>query len=69
MVCEHKRQLLADYLERVQALSIRAEVLLDTLEKNSDGAWSQEWYRMEQARISCDIARLALGNHTTSHGC
>jgi hypothetical protein len=68
MACEQKRRLLADYLERVQALSVQAELLLNTLEKSSDG-WSQEWLSMEEARINCDIARLALSSHTASHGC
>lgn len=69
MTCEHKRQLLADYLERIQALAIQAELLLDTVDADFNGDRNKEWFRMEQARISCDIARLALGDHTSSHGC
>jgi len=69
MACERKRQLLTDYLERIQALATQAELLLDTLESHSTGNGGQEWFRLEQARISCDIARLALDNHTSSHGC
>ncbi len=48
MVCTRRRQLLADYLERVQALAVEMELLLReedklTEEENPDG-----WYRVEQ---------------------
>ncbi|HWE52215.1 MAG TPA: hypothetical protein VG273_20640 [Bryobacteraceae bacterium] len=69
MVCEQKRQLLADYLERTQALAIEAELLLDALGKEREEGWSYRWNRVEQARINCDIARLALSTHTRGHGC
>jgi len=69
MTCEQKRQLLTDYLERIQALAVQAELLLESVERNSEDEPSREWLRMEKARISCDIARLALGDHTSSHGC
>ncbi len=36
MVCEQKRQLLADYLERTQALAVEAELLLDALGKDRE---------------------------------
>jgi hypothetical protein len=69
MVCEQKRQLLADYLERTQALAVEAELLLDALGKEREEDWSYRWNRVEQARINCDIARLALGSHTHAHRC
>jgi hypothetical protein len=69
MVCEQKRQLSADYLERTQALAVEAELLLDTLGRERENNWSYRWNRVEQARINCDIARLALSTHTHGHRC
>ena len=69
MVCDEKRKLLEDYRERTQALAIQAELLLDVIENDTEEDWSSGWFRVEQARIACDIARLTLGNHTSSHGC
>jgi hypothetical protein len=69
MNCEQKHRLLEDCIERTQALAVAAEMLLSTLEKNSKADWTDHWFRMEQARINCDIARLALGNHTSTHRC
>jgi hypothetical protein len=60
-----KRQLLVDFLERAQALSVEAELLLQDLE-HEDG---EGWFRLEQARIHCDIAHLGLISHVNSHGC
>ena len=54
-----------DYLERAQALSVEAELLLQELE-HEDG---EGWLRLEQARIHCDIAHLALISHVNNHGC
>ena len=69
MDCEKKHRLLGDYIERTQALAVAAEMLLRTLEKSTEADWGDHWFRMEQARINCDIARLALGNHTRVHRC
>ncbi len=69
MTCEHKQRLLGDYIERTQALAVEAELLLGSLEKNREEDWTQRWFRMEHARIDCDIARLALGTHTNVHRC
>jgi hypothetical protein len=69
MVCEQRHHLLADYVERMQALAIEAELLVDALEESRDGDWAEGWQRVEQARINCDIARLALSAHISVHGC
>jgi hypothetical protein len=67
--CAEKSRLLADYAERVQALAVQAELILDSLEKEWEEGGSHRWHRMEQARIKCDIAHLALSIHTSDHGC
>ncbi len=67
--CEKQGQLLADYAERVQALAIEAELLLDAFHKDWDEDRSFRWHRLEQARINCDIARLALDTHTSGRRC
>jgi hypothetical protein len=69
MVCKEKRQLLADFVERIQALAIEAELFLEAADKNSEEDLDHRWFLMERAKINCDIARLALGSHTTTHGC
>jgi hypothetical protein len=69
MTCGQKRQLLSDYLERTQALAVEVELTLQTIEGNSPEEESGAWVRLEQARIHCDIAHLALLNHLTSHSC
>ncbi|HWE50060.1 MAG TPA: hypothetical protein VG273_09740 [Bryobacteraceae bacterium] len=66
MDCEQKHRLLSDYIERTQALAVAAELLLGTLEKNNEADWTDHWFRLEQARINCEIARLALSSYTTS---
>ena len=67
--CEQKRQLLANYVERVQAFAIEAELLYAAFDEDREGDLSSRWFMMEQARINCDIARLALGSHMSGHGC
>jgi hypothetical protein len=67
--CEQKRRLLADYAERVQALSVQAEMLYNAFDSDREEDLSERWHRVEQARIYCDIARLALGTHLNGHGC
>jgi hypothetical protein len=66
--CALKRQLLEDYVERVQALAVESELLL-AIDKNSGGDLTARWLRIEQVRIACEIARLALVNHSNEHGC
>lgn len=67
--CDQKRQLLADYVERVQALAVQTEMLCNAFDDDSQQELSDRWHRLEQARINCDIARLALGTHLSGHGC
>jgi hypothetical protein len=66
--CPQKRQLLEDYVERVQALAVESELLL-AFDKDSEGNLAARWQRIEHARIACEIARLALIRHTDEHGC
>jgi hypothetical protein len=66
--CELKRQLLEDYVERVQALAVESELLL-AFDKDSEGSLSARLQRIEQVRIACEIDRLALVKHTDEHGC
>ena len=54
--CDRQRQSLADYVERIQALAVASELLLDGFDKDREGDWSDRWYQMERARISCEIA-------------
>ncbi len=67
--CKQKRQLLADYVERVQALAVETEMLFQAYDRQPGEELGDRWYRVEQARINCDIARLALGTHTSNHRC
>jgi hypothetical protein len=69
MDCKQKHRLISDCIERTQALAVAAEMLLSTLQKHIEADWTDRWFRMEQARINYEIARLALGTHTSSHRC
>ena len=69
MVCEERDRLLADYVERIHALVVGAELLLNALERNGEADWTDRWLRLEQARINCEIARMALSTHATVHRC
>lgn len=69
LACKQKRQLLADYVERVQALAVETEMLFQAHDTHTSEDLGARWYRVEQARINCDIARLALGTHTSTHHC
>jgi hypothetical protein len=69
MECPEKRQLLADYLERTQALAVEVELLLEAVDKGIEEGESDHWFRAEQTRIHCEISRLALGAHMSGHGC
>ena len=68
MVCGEKRQLLVDFLERVQALSVEGELLLQEIDDEVSDE-TEGWFRLEQARIHGEIAHLALLNHLHVHGC
>jgi hypothetical protein len=43
------------------------------VQKCTEGTWSvdlnESFRRMEQARINCEIARLALESHIAEHQC
>ena len=69
MACELKQRLVKDYMERTQALAVEAELLLGALEANREEDWAHRWFRLEHARIDCEIARLALGTHAAMHRC
>lgn len=49
MVCSRRRQLLADYLERVQALAVEMELLLRTDEKNPGSETNESMFRVEHS--------------------
>jgi hypothetical protein len=55
MVCSRRRQLLADYLERVQALAVEMELLLRSSDKRIDEEGTDGWYRVEQAHQEVKI--------------
>ena len=69
MACEQRHRLLADYIERTHALIVEVELLLGALEKDRESDWTHRWFRIEQARINYEIARLAVGTHINVHRC
>ncbi len=49
---------------RVEQTAQEVKIVLTPDRKSNCG-----WLRMEEARIQCDIARLALDTHIATHGC
>jgi hypothetical protein len=64
--CRERQILMEEYSETVLTYSA-------VLQKCTEGSWSIDWdesyRRIEQARISCEIARLALESHIAEHEC
>ena len=64
--CPERRILMEEYAEAVLTYSA-------VVQKCTGGSWSidlNEWFRrIEQARIKCEIARLALEAHIAEHQC
>lgn len=64
--CHEIRVLMEEYAETVLTYSALAR-------KCAEGSWSidfnESFRRMEQARINCEIARLALESHVAEHEC
>ena len=48
MVCSRRRQLLADYLERIQALAVEMELLLRADDKQPGNEPNDSLFRVEQ---------------------
>ena len=57
MVCSRRRQLLADYLERVQALAVEMELRLRDDDRQPMSESNEQWYRVEQ---DADQVRIVL---------
>ena len=64
--CPERRILMDEYSEAVLTYSA-------VVQKSSEGSWSidlnESFRRIEQARINCEIARLALESHIAEHQC
>ena len=64
--CPKRRLLMEEYSEAVLTYSA-------VVQKSSEGNWSidlnESFRRIEQARINCEIARLALESHIAEHQC
>ena len=69
MECTEKKQLIDDYLERTQAVSIEVELLLHTVEGRPGNQESASWAQIETARAHCEAAYSALLTHLKDHGC
>ena len=67
--CKEKRRLLDEFVERAHAVAVQAELLQHSMESGADKEFSWAWNRIEQAKISFDIARLAVSAHCDEHGC
>jgi len=64
--CPERRILMEEYSEAVLTYSA-------VVQKCMEGSWSidlnESFRRVEQARIKCEIARLALESHIAEHRC
>ena len=64
--CPERRILMEEYSETVLTYSA-------VVQKCADGSWSidldESFRRIEQARINCEMARLALESHIAEHQC
>ena len=64
--CPERRILMEEYSEAVLTYSA-------VVQKCTEGSWSidlnESFRRIEQARINCEIARLALESHIAEHQC
>jgi hypothetical protein len=64
--CRERRILMEEYSETVLTYSA-------IVQKCTEGSWSidlnESFRRIEQARINCEIARLALESHIAEHQC
>lgn len=64
--CPERRILMEEYSETVLTYSA-------IVQKCTEGSWSvdltESFRRIEQARINCEIARLALESHIAEHQC
>ena len=64
--CPERRILMEEYSETVLTYSA-------LVQKCTEGSWSidlnESFRRIEQARINCEIARLALESHIAEHQC
>jgi hypothetical protein len=65
-LCPERRILMEEYSEAVLTYSA-------VVQKCSESSWSidlnESFRRIEQARINCEIARLALESHIAEHQC
>ena len=64
--CPERRILMGEYSEAVLTYSV-------IVQKCAEGSWTidldESFRRVEQARINCEIARLALEAHLAEHQC
>lgn len=54
-------QLMADYIDRAEALTVHAELLRSAVESGKD--WTEAWHRAEEALNNVHLVRFALARH------
>jgi len=57
-------RLLADYLERVDALAVQVEILRGILENESKKGWNAAWQQAEDALADVNIAHFTLAQYS-----
>jgi len=67
--CKEKKRLVDEFVERAQAVAVQAELLQHSMDSSGDDDFPRAWNSLERAKISLDIARLAVSVHCDEHGC
>ena len=67
MLCDERMRLLNAYMAAADCHAVRVSILAKTLGKGA--AFEEAFANAETARDDAESARLALRDHTETHGC
>ena len=67
--CESKRELLRDYMARVETLKVARQEITEILMTTSPSSVARSKHRIKQIKAACTAARLRFTEHRNAHRC
>ena len=67
--CEAKRELLRDYMTRVETLKVARQEITEILMTTSASSVARSRHRIKKIKAACTAARLRFTEHRNAHRC
>ena len=67
--CESKRELLRDYMARVETLKVARQEITELLMTTTASSVARSKQRIKKIKVACTAARLRFTEHRNAHRC